>query len=442
MQVFRRVLFWCHLVVGVIAGLVIFLMSVTGVLLTYEKQMRAWADARSYEVAAPAPGAPRLGVEALLARVQAAEPGTPTTVRVRQSPSAAAEVAFGREKTLFVDPYSGQVLGEDSKGVRRFFTVVTDWHRWLGRAGESRAWGRAITGAANLGFLFLVMSGFYLWWPPSWNRRAFRNILWFRRGLRPKARDFNWHNVAGFWMLIPLFIIVLSGVVISYPWAGNAVYRLFGETPPPRPAAQGAGPQGGAGARGAGEAGRGRAAEPRAAGVAGQAGRDRGAAPAGAGAAGGPGRGRVAGAEGARGGGRGGEAVSLAGLDAAWARAMGHAPGWRTIQMQVPTAPDGPVTFNIDRGTGGQPQKQAELKVERGTGRVAEWTTFPDRTPGRRTRSILRFAHTGEVLGLTGQTLAGIASFAAALLAFTGISLALRRFGAWTRRRRDPSPSS
>lgn len=388
MQLFRRVLFWCHLAVGVVAGLVIFVMSVTGVLLTYEKQMVAWANARSYEVTAPAPGAPRLGVEALLARVLTTEPGSPTTVRLRRNPSVAAEVAFGRERTVFVDPYSGQVLGEGSKGARRFVGVVTDWHRWLGRAGESRTWGRAVTGAANVGFLFLVMSGFYLWWPRRWNRRAFRNVLWFRRGLRPKARDFNWHNVAGFWMLVPLFVIVLSGVVISYPWAGNAVYRLFGETPPARPG-------------GAGQGGGGRSE-----------------------------------------GGRNAEAVAIAGLDAAWGRAMGQVPEWRTLSMQLPTAPDGPVTFTIDRGTGGQPHKQGELKVERGTGRVVEWTPFSRRTPGRRMRSILRFGHTGEVLGLGGQTLAGIASLAAALLAFTGISLALRRFAGWTRRRRDPSPAS
>ena len=40
----RSLLFWPHLVAGVLAGLVILLMSVTGVLLTYERQMIAWSD--------------------------------------------------------------------------------------------------------------------------------------------------------------------------------------------------------------------------------------------------------------------------------------------------------------------------------------------------------------------------------------------------------------
>ena len=46
-------------------------------------------------------------------------------------------------------------------------------------------------------------------------------------------------------------------------------------------------------------------------------------------------------------------------------------------------------------------------------------------------RRWVRFLHTGEALGLPGQTLAGLASAAAALLVWTGLSLALRRFMRW-----------
>ena len=42
----RSLVFWPHLAAGFLAGAVILVMSVTGVLLTYEKQMIAWADGR------------------------------------------------------------------------------------------------------------------------------------------------------------------------------------------------------------------------------------------------------------------------------------------------------------------------------------------------------------------------------------------------------------
>ena len=56
-------------------------------------------------------------------------------------------------------------------------------------------------------------------------------------------------------------------------------------------------------------------------------------------------------------------------------------------------------------------------------------------TRGRQLRSMLRFAHTGEVGGIIGQTIAGLVSTGGAMLVFTGLLLALRRFGTWVANR-------
>jgi hypothetical protein len=66
--------------------------------------------------------------------------------------------------------------------------------------------------------------------------------------------------------------------------------------------------------------------------------------------------------------------------------------------------------------------------------RVQSVDGFSTQTPGRRARSFLRFAHTGEVGGLAGQTIAGLVSAAGAVLVYTGLALTLRRFLAWRRR--------
>ena len=95
--------------------------------------------------------------------------------------------------------------------------------------------GKAITGVSNLIFLFIVISGFYLWWPRTWTWTQFRQVIWFRGGLSSKARDFNWHHVIGYWSLVPLAVIVWSGVVIGYPWASDLTFRMAGEAPPRPP---------------------------------------------------------------------------------------------------------------------------------------------------------------------------------------------------------------
>lgn len=365
---FRKALFWTHLAAGVVAGVVILLMSVTGVLLTYEKQIVAYVDRNAQLLKAARP----MPVESLLA----GSPGA-TNLTLRADPGEPWTLTRGRE-TLLIDPADGRVLGPPPAGVRAFFRWVTDWHRWLGAAADNRAGRRAITGASNLLFLFIVVSGLYLWLPRKWAWPSVRAVLWFRGGLSGKARDFNWHNAAGFWCCIPLFFVVLSGVVISYPWASNMVYSAYGMQPPTQ----------GKGKAKGGEPNRQRPAESQA-------------------------------------------ESTLTGLDTLVARAQQQMPGWHSISFAVPASERGPAVFNIDGGSGGQPQARATLTLNRSTGEVVRWETFGDQEAGRRARTWMRFVHTGEYYGLLGQTIAGIASAGGALLVWTGLALAFRRFRAW-----------
>lgn len=375
MRVLRKVVFWLHLIVGVSVAVVVVIMSVTGVLLTYQRQLTYWMDTRGLDAGPPRAGMGRLSADSLLASTARATKATPTALTLRRAANAPAEVALGRDRRVFVNVYTGAVLGSGSRATRDFFRVTTAWHRTLGATGERRAMGRAITGAANLGFLFIVVTGLYLWWPRTWTRARLRNIALFRRTASGKARDFNWHNTVGSWSFVPLFVVVLSGTVISYPWASALVYRLVGERPPASGQSQPASPP-----------------------------------PA---------------------SGRGG----VIALEPAITIAAARMSDWRTISLQVPAAAAQTVAFTIDAGTGGQPQRRAQLSLDARTGAEVKWEPFSSQTPGRRLRSVLRFAHTGEVLGLFGQTIAGLVSLGAVLLAYTGIALTVRRFAAFRARR-------
>lgn len=395
---FRSVLFWLHLVSGVLAGVVVLIMSVTGVALTYEKQMLEWADRRAWS-APPSADTARLSPETLLARVREARPeAVPTTLTLRADPSAPATLALDGAGPLLVEPFTGAVIGPPPAGLRTFFRTMTNWHRWLALEGTSRPVGKAVTGAANLAFLFIVLSGIYLWVPRVWSRLQFRNVLWFRRGLTSKARDFNWHNVIGIWSAVPLAIVVAGAVPISYPWASNLVYRLAGEAPPQPSGAPRPGSPAGAGARGAARGGD-TVREPRA-------------------------------------------PLLLEGLDQRFATADRQIAGWRAMTIRLPQAAGQPYVFTIDEGYGGQPQKRGTLTINQASGAVEKWETFADQSAGRRLRSWFRFAHTGEYYGLTGQTIAGIVSAGGVVLVWTGVALAWRRFRAWTSRRPTTAASA
>jgi|KBSMisStandDraft_5_1062788.scaffolds.fasta_scaffold07130_6 uncharacterized iron-regulated membrane protein len=382
----RRVLFWIHLIAGCVAGLVILIMSVTGILLAYKRQIMHHADRVSQWQ--PGPGAQRLPVEQLLAAIQKDQGQMPTGITVRADSNDPVSFDFGRERTVLVNPYTGQVLGEESPRLRTFFSSVEGWHRWLAMGGEKRPWGRAITGACNLCFLVLVMTGPFLWWPKEWTWNNLKKITLFRGGAWGRARDWNWHNVLGVWCALPLLLIVVTGVVMSYPWANNLVYRATGNTPPP--------PQ-----------------------TAGQAPLERGAA---------SGRNSDPSA-------RKSEPARFEGLDNLFTRASLQVPDWTNIILRLPTNASGPLTFSIDRGDGGRPDLRSQLTLDPVRGEIVRWEPFSSYNRGRQLRAWARFTHTGEAGGWMGETLAVVASAGASLLVFTGLSLGVRRLIAWQGRR-------
>jgi uncharacterized iron-regulated membrane protein len=377
------------------AGIVILLMSVTGVLLTYERQLIAWSDSH-HTSTVPAQGASRMPVETLLQTIREQHPDVaPTAVTIGSAADAPVMVAVP-QRTLYFDAYSGRLLGEGSQSMRRFMSETRAWHRWIAVDGEGRPVARFITGWSNVIFLFIVMSGFYLWFPRKWTWTQFRSVLLFSRTATSKARDFNWHNVIGVWSAIPLFVVVLTALPISFPWANAFVYRAVGEEPPqPRGREGGAarGREGGAGGR---EGRTGREGSDR---------REERAAP------------------------------SLDGLNNLWSRAEQQVEGWRTINVRVPESNRAPLVFAIDEGDGGQPQLRSTLTLDRATGAVVTYERFENQSLGRRLRSISRFAHTGEVLGIPGQTIAGLVTAGGAVLVWTGLALAWRRWRAWMKRR-------
>ncbi|HYC60380.1 MAG TPA: PepSY-associated TM helix domain-containing protein [Thermoanaerobaculia bacterium] len=365
----RKILFWLHLAAGVTAGIVILLMSATGVLLAFERQIVAFAERDLRATAGDASRAPLPLSRIVTAAAAAAPDAKPSNVIVRSDRFAPVTVAFGRERTIFVNPYTGAIPGDGASRVRAFFEANESLHRWLAMKGNARDRGKAITGAANLAFLFIVLSGLVIWIPRRRTRTAFRNAMFFRRGLRGRARDFSWHHVLGIWAFLPLVAIVFSAVVISYPWASRLVYRAFGSAPPKQqqPANE-----------------------------------------------------------------RAGGKLDVALLDrlasAARIEAGRVAPRWQSISVRLPLSSKGPVAFALDEGNGARPDKRSQLMIDPKTARVVEHKTYAGQEAGQQARAWLRWIHTGEAGGLLGQLVAMLASAAAVVLAYTGIALASRRF--------------
>ncbi|MFT2090055.1 PepSY-associated TM helix domain-containing protein [Paraglaciecola sp. 2405UD69-4] len=363
---FRKFVFWSHLVVGICVGLVVFIMSVTGVLLTYEKQIKEWDEARL--ISMPLAAEHRLTTDQVLDILQQKHP-TETHFYIRWVNQEGRPIpAWAGSQRYLISAYSGEILQTGQSWLGEAFHVITEWHRWLGMHGEEKAIGKGITAYSNLLFLFLIISGAYLWLPRNMRWSALKsNFLFKKHSTNRHAKYYNWHHVFGFWALIPLFVVVSTATLFHFDWVNKALYGIYGEEPAKRPQ---------------------RAVLS--------------SLPAG----------------------------NLS-YDALFELAKQHAAKntlkeWHSMWLEFGRV-EGQLRFYIDPGIGNNPKNAYALFLDVDSGKVASVQKYSDWTPGGRAWTVGRYLHTGEHFGLLGQTIAGLVSLAACFLVYTGFFLSWRR---------------
>lgn len=249
---FRRI----HLYLSFAAGLVILICCLTGAILVFEKDLQMAFNKERYYV--PVSGT-RLSADSLVKGVKAAYPGAKVNgLKLYMEASRSVEVSVGlppkKEKeetkvpkggaekksppqrqpgfTIFVNPYTGEVLEKYSYS-ETFFYKVFALHRWL--LGGNNSIGKLIIGISTFIFLFILLTGIILWWPKTKkNLKQRLNIKW---GAGWKRINHDMHLVFGFYSAIFLFIFAFTGLAWSFEWFNKGIYDVTNSPlkPPPPP---------------------------------------------------------------------------------------------------------------------------------------------------------------------------------------------------------------
>ena len=228
----RRLLFWFHLVIGLVVGLTICFFASTGSLMAFQPQIIAFSE-RKISVPEHRPEVPCLAPSESVRKLQAQTGAPPTSLEVFANPRMPAQVMTAPDRIFLADACTGELLWNGPSRVRAFFAHVRDLHRYAAYGGTRYEALHAITIAGNLGFPILILSGLILWIPRQWKKAHLRNALTVRGDLKARARDWNLHTVGGFWLALPLLVISLSGSVMAYDWVNALLYRAAG-TPSPQ----------------------------------------------------------------------------------------------------------------------------------------------------------------------------------------------------------------
>ena len=226
----RGAIFWLHLTAASIAGLAILILCLSGAAMAFRDQALNWAERDVRHPGLPAGTTERLTFHEVLATASHSPAAGPISlVSIPKDPGEAIVLQTADRKTWFVNPYSGEVRQAAAPRLEAFFL-------WMNRLHVRPPYGDGISAAANVVFVFLTLSGLYLWWPQTWSWSAVRPTIWFVSGARGRARDWNWHNVVAIWLLPILLVLGATGLVLSYASVNRLMFRLAGQ-PLPDPVA-------------------------------------------------------------------------------------------------------------------------------------------------------------------------------------------------------------
>jgi len=366
----RKIIFWFHLIIGCSAAIFIFLMSITGGLLTYERQMIKAGQQADYPIIVQ--GDKALSLTDIISIAGAYPVERSLSITLLNEDNAPVIVRDGRKALAYLHPITGAELVEPGKESTVFWRKLRAFHRWLTLDGKFSEGGRWVNGIANAIFVILTLTGLYLWLPKRFKSRAFTKQLTLPGNYTStKARNYQWHNVFGFYLTPVLFVVGATALFFSFDWPGDGLKKVVStqtikELAKPTPLT----PE---------------------------------------------------------------LAVNVKSADEKMSMLQAQYPDWQSIRFSVAKAPQNVTIYTVDSGNGGEPTKKISVAVDNVTGDIADTSGFDDYSTYRKIRNWVRFAHTGEYYGVVGQTVAGIASFLACLLVYTGIMLSWRR---WVNRKK------
>lgn len=225
----RKFLNDIHLYAGLISGLIVIAVCLSGTIYVYNTEIREFFDSERYFVEQQ--GTPK-SLDELKNILESQVDGQIVGVNVFNQEGRTVQFSVkkeeeGRPATLYVDPYTGSILADnvEKTSTEEFMGYMFSLHRWLlldkiekpiMESMTNQELGRFINGIATLLFLLGVITGMVIWVP--------QKVKNWKQGLKVKWSG-NWkrvnhdlHNTLAFYSLGALFIMAVTGPFWSYQW--------------------------------------------------------------------------------------------------------------------------------------------------------------------------------------------------------------------------------
>jgi len=233
----KKLFLWLHRWLGLIAGTIVLISSLTGCIYVFSDELKELVYKDRLFITASTEKVLPLSV--LKDRAQQALGLSYKITRSEISPERGRSWIFRAYAVnpkgigywnyykyyyrVYINPHNGKVVYiENSRN--EFFQLVLSLHRNL-LLGD---WiGNPVVGCAVISFVLILISGLVLWWPKEWRRKKLKKNFLVKWDASPKRLNYDLHKVLGFYILIPMLITALTGLIFCFDWADNSVQYLF-----------------------------------------------------------------------------------------------------------------------------------------------------------------------------------------------------------------------
>ncbi|WP_236676231.1 PepSY-associated TM helix domain-containing protein [Chryseolinea lacunae] len=213
-----------HLWLGLTSGLVVFIVAITGCLYAFQVEIQdATQPFRFVEQRDEA----LLPPSQLRAIAEKALPGKKIHAVLYSTPGRAVQVIFYNFEPeyyyfVYLDPYTGNVLKVTDENAGFFhFVLQGHYYLWL-----PPTLGQPVVATATLVFVVMLITGIVLWWPR--NRAAARQRFTIKWNARWRRKNYDLHNVMGFYVSWIAIILAVTGLVWGFQWVASSVYAVAG----------------------------------------------------------------------------------------------------------------------------------------------------------------------------------------------------------------------
>lgn len=238
---FKKLIGKLHLWLGLVSGIIIFIVSLTGAVLVFEHEVKdLFPDlpedtSRRIPVLEKPVLPPSVLTEKLRERYPEMEPWG---VNYHKGyPSVAFAGVNGEQVAMSLNPYTGEefistgpTVERKPRGVDYFFGFMLTGHLYLWLPIEI---GKPLVGYGTLVFLILLITGIVLWWPRNKAGRKQRFRFQWKPTTKWKRKNYDLHNVLGFYMTWVSVFLAITGLVMAFGWFKDAWFFTLsgGETP-------------------------------------------------------------------------------------------------------------------------------------------------------------------------------------------------------------------